>query len=178
MTRHTKNAKARADAPDAVDRKVQVWSTALKHSDMLAFEVAIRIQRLNLLASLPLMELLKPLKLAPGDVDVMTNLFEVGTPYSLTPSRLSGLCLVTTGAMTGRIDRLERSGMVVRVPSKNDRRSQEVKLTKKGLQTVVTIGNKVTQARFATAIAALPRADLNTLVRVLRELDREVLAAS
>lgn len=178
MPRHTKNVKTRAGAPDTVDRKVRVWSTALKHSDMLAFEVAIRIQRLNQLASLPLVDLLKPLKLAPGDVDVMTNLFEAGPPYSLTPSRLSALCLVTTGAMTGRIDRLERSGMVVRVPSKNDRRSQEVKLTKKGLQTVVTIGNKVTQARFATAIAALPRADLNTLARVLRELDKAVLAAS
>ena len=44
----------------------------------------------------------------------------------LSPSRLSESLLVATGTMTGRIDRLEKLGLVRRIPHPTDRRALEV----------------------------------------------------
>lgn len=167
----SKTSARRAEG-DLVDRKMATWSQALERSDLTGFEICIRLQRLSLLAGLPLNDVLRPVKLVPGDADVIATLFETGSPYALTPGRLAELCFVTTGAMTGRIDRLERAGMVSRLRSATDRRSQEVRLTKKGADLAITIGHSAQDAQFVNTVRSLPRADLQNLLRILKDLER------
>src|SRR5918994_2815093 len=48
------------------------------------------------------------------------------------PSDLARSSLITTGAMTARVDRLERAGLIQRTPDPTDRRSMLVQLTGQG----------------------------------------------
>ena len=59
-----------------------------------------------------------------------------GSPYQLSPGRLLKETLVTSGTMTNRVDRLERRGLVERLPDPNDRRGVLVRLTDAGRRTV------------------------------------------
>lgn len=44
--------------------------------------------------------------------------------------------MLTSGAMTSRLDRLEKAGLIQRQPSPTDRRSVQVQLTEVGLELI------------------------------------------
>jgi len=54
----------------------------------------------------------------------------------MLPSQLSAALLVSSGTMTSRLDRLERLGLIRRVPNPEDRRSVEIELTPEGVRLV------------------------------------------
>ena len=56
----------------------------------------------------------------------------LGDTGGMTCKELSEKTLVTKGTLTGVLDRLERKGLVARVPSREDRRSIFIRLTPKG----------------------------------------------
>jgi len=68
-----------------------------------------------------------------GEFDVIATLRRSGNPYAMTPTDLHEGLMLSSGAMTSRLDRLERKGLIERVPSPNDRRSTLVRLTPAGL---------------------------------------------
>jgi DNA-binding MarR family transcriptional regulator len=59
-----------------------------------------------------------------------------GVPYRLTPSAILNSMMLTSGAMTNRLDKLESKGLIAREHSQEDRRSVEVVLTAEGLACV------------------------------------------
>jgi DNA-binding MarR family transcriptional regulator len=64
---------------------------------------------------------------------VINTLRRVGDPSSgCKPTDLAQASLITTGAMTARLDRLERAALVRRSPDPGDRRGVLVRLTPKG----------------------------------------------
>ena len=67
--------------------------------------------------------------------DVLATLRRQGEPYELTAGDLVGQTMVTTGAITNRIDRLESRGLVERART-SDRRKVIVRLTAQGLRLV------------------------------------------
>ena len=70
--------------------------------------------------------------------DVLATLRRSGEPYELHAGDLMRQSMVTTGAITNRIDRLEQRGLVERAAS-SDRRKVIVRLTKKGFDTVENV---------------------------------------
>ena len=72
-------------------------------------------------------------ELQQGEFDVIATLRRSGDPYALTPTQLHEGLMLSSGAMTSRLDRLERKGLIERTPSPNDRRSVLVRLTPAGL---------------------------------------------
>lgn len=70
--------------------------------------------------------------LGVGGFDVLAALRRAGKPYRLSPTELYNSLLISSGAMTNRIDRLEETGLVERAPDPDDRRSVSVALTAKG----------------------------------------------
>lgn len=72
---------------------------------------------------------IRQLGLTLPQFDIIVTL---GNLTGMTPKELSGKTLITKGTLTGVIDRLEAKGLVERVPSTEDGRSQIVRLTKKG----------------------------------------------
>ncbi|MFJ6838554.1 MarR family winged helix-turn-helix transcriptional regulator [Streptomyces sp. NPDC091209] len=67
-----------------------------------------------------------------GEFDVLCALRRAGEPYERAPGELAAHTMVTTGAMTKRIDRLERAGLVTRRRSDDDQRGRIVALTGPG----------------------------------------------
>ncbi|MFJ6841090.1 MarR family winged helix-turn-helix transcriptional regulator [Streptomyces griseoluteus] len=70
--------------------------------------------------------------LSEGEFDVLCALRRAGEPYERAPGELAAHTMVTTGAMTKRIDRLERAGLVTRRRSDDDQRGRIVALTAPG----------------------------------------------
>lgn len=68
-----------------------------------------------------------------GEFDVIATLRRSGDPYDLTPTELHEGLMLSSGAMTSRLDRLQRKGLIERVPAPSDRRSILVRLTPNGL---------------------------------------------
>jgi DNA-binding MarR family transcriptional regulator len=67
-----------------------------------------------------------------GEFDVLAALRRAGAPYERAPGELAQFTMVTTGAMTKRLDRLERDGLVTRHKSTADGRGRVVALTPAG----------------------------------------------
>ncbi|TIM67601.1 MAG: MarR family transcriptional regulator, partial [Mesorhizobium sp.] len=107
--------------------------------------------------------------LQSGEFDVLATLRRSGSPYALTPTALYEATMVTSGAMTNRLDRLEKSGLIMRGPHPNDRRGVVVQLTEKGLALV----DEAVAAHVANEheiLSGLTRTEQDTLARLLEKL--------
>jgi DNA-binding MarR family transcriptional regulator len=69
---------------------------------------------------------------AIADFDVLNTLRRVGDQHGSKPSEMARASLITTGAMTALLDRLERAGLIRRPPDPADRRGVLVRLTPRG----------------------------------------------
>ncbi|MFD5574143.1 MULTISPECIES: MarR family winged helix-turn-helix transcriptional regulator [Streptomyces] len=74
--------------------------------------------------------------LSEGEFDVLCALRRAGEPFERAPGELAAHTMVTTGAMTKRIDRLERAGLVTRRRSDDDQRGRIVALTHPGRELI------------------------------------------
>ncbi|MFI6154740.1 MarR family winged helix-turn-helix transcriptional regulator [Kitasatospora sp. NPDC051170] len=74
--------------------------------------------------------------LGEGEFDVLCALRRTGEPFERAPGELAAHTMVTTGAMTKRIDRLERAGLVTRRRSDDDQRGRIVALTQPGRELI------------------------------------------
>lgn len=112
---------------------------------------------------------LEPFGLQLWGFDVLATLRRHGEPFRLTPTALSRATMLTTGAMTNRLDRLESAGFVAREPDPNDRRGVLVALTPEGRELV----DRALEARFAVAeeaVAGLSAAERAALEPILASL--------
>lgn len=70
--------------------------------------------------------------LTEGEFDVLATLRRAGAPFERTPGELARFTMVTTGAMTKRVDRLDDAGLVTRRTRDDDGRGKVVALTPAG----------------------------------------------
>lgn len=117
---------------DGVDAIVEQWATERPDLETSAMELFGRVYRLSRLSGDAMERTYGRFGLTRADFDVLATLRRSGPPFRLSPSRLAGSLMLTTGGMTGRLDRLERAGHVRREPDPNDRRSLLVSLTDAG----------------------------------------------
>lgn len=119
---------------DRAAKAVKQWARERPDLDVTPMLV---LGRLNEASSLIARERLAPLfarfGLQAGEFDVLATLRRSGQPYALTPTALYEATMVTSGAMTNRLDRLEKAGLILRGPHPNDRRGIVVQLTEQGL---------------------------------------------
>ncbi len=107
--------------------------------------------------------------LQPGEFDVLATLRRAGPPHALSPTALFEATMVTSGAMTGRIDRLERAGWVTRQPDPDDRRGTLVALTPQGHELIDRL-MALHVANEQRVLAGLSRAEQETLLALLAKL--------
>ncbi|NUR69654.1 MAG: MarR family transcriptional regulator [Hamadaea sp.] len=103
------------------------------------------------------------------EFDVLATLRRSGKPYELSAGALLKMALVTSGAMTNRIDRLEARGLVERRSDPGDRRTVLIRLTSEGRKTVDTIlgGHMANEERMLAALGPAERAELEAMLRKL-----------
>jgi DNA-binding MarR family transcriptional regulator len=154
---------------DIIDELQEDWSEQRPDLDSEAIGVVLRIQALDKILGDQVAERLRQFGLQWWQYDVLSTLRRQGKPYRMAATELAEASMLTSGAMTNRIDRLQQEGLVRRLPDPRDRRRVLVELTDKGHERV----EKATKARFDVASSALARLDgkrrrqLSNLLRLL-----------
>lgn len=148
---------------DEIQRLVEQWRPERPDLDLDAMATIARLMALGRLLDGVTGELAAEHGLQPPEGDVLFTLRRSGAPYRLSPSAISESLLVSSGTLTSRLDRLERKGLVKRVPHPEDRRSVEVELTPKALKLVdetVTVHVR-NETRILEALSERERATLD-----------------
>lgn len=121
-----------SDRPDRVARIQADWRRERPDLDVGPQGVIGRLHRLADRLGAELRLVYDRYGLGEGEFDVLCALRRAGEPFERAPGELAAHTMVTTGAMTKRIDRLERSGLVTRRRSGDDQRGRIVALTPAG----------------------------------------------
>ncbi|MET9219576.1 MarR family winged helix-turn-helix transcriptional regulator [Streptomyces sp. NPDC088197] len=121
---------------DVVDAITGQWKSERPDLDTLPMAVFGRIYRIARLMGDRMEKEYQRYGIGRGEFDVLATLRRSGEPYTLSPRQLSAALMLTTGGMTGRLDKLERAGLLDRAPDPNDRRGLRVSLTEKGLRVI------------------------------------------
>jgi DNA-binding MarR family transcriptional regulator len=156
---------------DAVDMIVSQWNTQRPEIDASPMHVVGRISRL----AADLEPLLAPVftsrGLGDGEFDVLATLRRAGEPFELSPGDLGASMMVTSGAVTKRVDRLERSGLVTRRVSESDARARLIRLTDTGRRLVddAVVDHVANEKRLIGSLTAAERRTLADLLRKLGE---------
>jgi len=151
---------------DHVATVVDQWRSERPDLDVSPLLVIGRVHRIAQALTPELVEVYARHGLGEGDFDVLATLRRQGTPWSLTPSELVERTMVTSGAVSKRVDRLEERGLVVRRPRKSDRRSVTVALTAKGRRVIDAAMEEhvANEARLLAGLDAGERARLGDLL--------------
>jgi DNA-binding MarR family transcriptional regulator len=122
--------------PDRVARIQAEWARERPDVDVSPQGVIGRLHRLAAYLTEELKVIYRRHGLAEGEFDVLAALRRAGDPYERAPGELAQYTMVTTGAMTKRLDRLEAAGLVTRRRSGADGRCRVVALTRAGRQLI------------------------------------------
>ncbi|WP_329547564.1 MarR family transcriptional regulator [Streptomyces sp. NBC_01356] len=154
---------------DPVDAIIEQWASVRPDLDTAAMEVFGRIYRLSRTMGDRMEKAYARFGIARGEFDVLATLRRSDAPYTLSPRQLSATLMLTTGGMTGRLDKLERAGLLRRSPDPHDRRGLQVTLTDEGLALI----DQAVGAGLAVqteALSALNDEQAGQLADLLREL--------
>ncbi|MFD3946406.1 MarR family winged helix-turn-helix transcriptional regulator [Streptomyces sp. NPDC058579] len=146
---------------DAVDAIVGQWAEERPDvvEDLWPVQLFARIQRLARVVDKSVSAAAAAHGVEHGEFDVLTTLQRSGPPYTLTAGAFVKASMVTSGAITNRIDKMEAKGLVERVRDAEDRRTIKIRLTEHG--------HEVTRAAFADHLA--------NYARLLADVDRAVV---
>ncbi len=148
---------------DHVGRIQEQWSRERPDLDVSPMAVIGRLHRVGETLHEALRPVFARAGLSDGEFDLLAALRRAGAPYELSPGELAQNTMVTAGAVTKRLDRLERAGLVRRRTGERDGRSRVVALTSPGRELV----DRLIEEHVANE---------QRLLEGLAERDREVLA--
>lgn len=118
---------------DAIAAIVEQWKRERPDLDAAPMLVVGRLFRLTDALDQQLRPPFQAAGLGSGDFDVLAALRRSGEPYALSAGELSRTVLVTSGAITKRVDRLEARGLVGRSVAETDSRGRLITLTAEGV---------------------------------------------
>jgi DNA-binding MarR family transcriptional regulator len=164
-----KPARRKAPPQDSIAAFMDEWRRERPDLDPSPLGILGRLIRLSTLAQAQAGEWLAPLGLTWETFSVIVALRRAGAPFEARPTDLYKQSLLSSGAMTNRLDRVEAQGWIERRPDPADRRATLVKLTRSGRQ----LADKAIKLHFeslAVMFAPLGAQDAKTLERLLAEL--------
>ncbi|BAZ48687.1 transcriptional regulator, MarR family protein [Nostoc sp. NIES-4103] len=154
---------------DPVDKILMQWQRERPDLDVSPMGIIGRIGRLAKYLERSLQQTFSEFGLNVGEFDVLAALRRSGQPYQLSPTELFNTLMVSSGTMTHRIDRLEQSELVKRIPDSSDRRGTLIQLTDKGFNVI----EKAVEAHVRNEhriLSVLEESEHKTLADLLRKL--------
>jgi DNA-binding MarR family transcriptional regulator len=155
--------------PDQVDASLEVWGRELPDLDLEIEGIVERIYKLERHVDATMRETLEEFDLSYGEYKLAMHLRYGGPPYRGKPGKLAKWLGLSTGAMTNRLDNMERRGLIRRLDDPDDRRGVIVELTDEGKdlweRAVGVQAEK--ESIVATALDERERQKLNDLLRRL-----------
>lgn len=152
---------------DAVDRIVEQWARERPGLDTSSVAVIGRVSRISQLLDRSMADTFAQHGLQPGWYDVLAALRRSGGTCELAPTTLVETMMLTSGAVTKRIDRLEQLGYVERREDPDDGRGVRVRLTRAGRRVLdaATLDHLANQRRLLAGLSERQQADLVRLLR-------------
>lgn len=173
MSRHrtrrvspAKGASQHVAPADSISVLLDEWRRERPDLDPSPFAIFGRVWRLGANLSNEIAEWLAPLGLNFESFSVIVTLRRSGAPYELNPTALYRESLISSGAITNRIDRVEALGLVKRLPDPKDRRGTIVRLTPKGR----TLADKAIELHFRKLADCLSGISLDEQVGLAAQL--------
>ncbi|MFV0595996.1 MarR family winged helix-turn-helix transcriptional regulator [Shewanella sp.] len=152
---------------DGLDKILGQWQAQGVKEDLVPMAVLGRIARLTKYMENAIAQCHGEFGLGQGEFDVLATLRRSGEPYMLSPSQLYQSMMLSSGAMTSRLDRLENKGLIAREHSKEDRRAVHVSLTTAGKALIDAALPKHIQCQSAL-LAGVPSVEHDTLQQILK----------
>ncbi|WP_280297748.1 MarR family winged helix-turn-helix transcriptional regulator [Nocardia neocaledoniensis] len=154
---------------DAIDLITEHWAQQRPDVDASPMAIVGRITRLSRLLDQELKRFFAAHGLEFWEFDVLATLRRSGGDAGLTAGALNRAAMVTSGAITNRIDRLAAKNLVRRAPCADDRRSVFVQLTDEGRALVDELLplHMANEQRLLASLGAGDRAQLEGLLRTL-----------
>jgi DNA-binding MarR family transcriptional regulator len=166
----TKSRNAgRNGADDSIATFMAQWRAEKTGLDVSPLGVLGRIQRLSIYFRDRAEVWLKPMELTWESFSILAALRRSGKPYELRPTDMYREALLSSGAITNRIDGVERKGWVERRPDTVDRRVTIVRLTPAG-KAVIDKALDIHFRELAKLLGGLTRADRDDLGGLLGKL--------
>jgi DNA-binding MarR family transcriptional regulator len=156
-------------AGDFVDWVMERWSEERPELDVSSIAIVGRLLRIAGHLEQRLERLCREQGFSFWAFTVLTALRRAGKPFRLTPGQLQSASMVSAAAVTKRIARLEELGLVERFPDPSDGRGALVGLTKRGLQVIDGLSERVLEEERAV-IETLSAEEQATIARLLRKL--------
>jgi DNA-binding MarR family transcriptional regulator len=126
--------RAEEGVHDSVDRIVTEWAAERPDLPVAPVEVLTRLARVRTRMDEELAAVFARHDLTAADFTVIAALRRAGDPFTLPQSVLMNRLGLTSGTVSVRLGRLERKGVVTRVPSSDDGRGVLVTLTARGVE--------------------------------------------
>lgn len=117
---------------DHVGRIMAQWAVERPDLDVAPQGIIGRLTRLAQHLDEELTVVYRSFGLGEGEFDVLATLRRSGEPFELTPGALAASTMVSSGAVTKRVDRCLEKGWVTRRVSELDGRGRVVALTPAG----------------------------------------------
>ena len=154
--------------PDHVSWIIDQWGRERPDLDVSPQGVIGRLHRLAARLTEELVAVYGEFGLGEGEFDVLATLRRSGAPYALTPTALAAGTMVTSGAVTKRVDRLAERGLVTRRVGDHDARGRVVALTPEG-RDLIDRAFTAHMANEHRLLASVDRVDRERLARILDE---------
>ncbi|WP_326837503.1 MarR family transcriptional regulator [Amycolatopsis rhabdoformis] len=153
----------------SVDDILTQWAESYREVDAAPMGIIGRVWRLSRYFEQGVQRRLDDFGCTLPEFDVLATLRRSGSPYSLTAGELMHSAMVTSGAVTNRVDRLVERGWVTRVADPNNRRVRCITLTPEGLDLV----NRIVPAHLENErqmLSTLSGSEQDTLETLLKKL--------
>ena len=158
---------------DIVTQLLQQWAIEHPEKDSSALGVVVRIQMLAKLLQRRSTRALAVHGLKHWEYDVLSVLRRQGEPFELPATEIAKESVLTTGAMTTRIDGLQERGLLRRKKNRNDGRSVLVRLTAKGHRLVdAAIDTRLRDAD--EVLASMSTKERKQIADALRQLGAQI----
>lgn len=159
----------RTEETDKLDEMLAVWAREIPDLDPLTEGIVERIHGLAKALDRSMEETLAEHALDRRAFHLIGRLRSYGPPYRRSAGHLAEDMRLSSGAMTARLDRLEKAGLVRRLPDPNDRRGTLVEPTEAGHAAWnATTGTQAKrEAMFASVLTQKEREELHRLLRRL-----------
>ncbi len=172
MTGDTSGAGQKHTRSRSVDDILEQWAAEYREVNAAPMGIIGRVWRLSRYFEQGVQRSLDDFGCTLPEFDVLATLRRSGAPYSLTAGELMHSAMVTSGAVTNRVDRLIGRGWVTRVVDQENKRVRRITLTAEGLDLV----NRIVPAYLENEwklLSALSENEQSTLAVLLKKLSSD-----
>jgi DNA-binding MarR family transcriptional regulator len=153
---------------DSVDRHIARWRDKAPFDERVE-AIITRIQLLSKHVRQVKDRALAEIGLQEYEFETLHRLASRGKPWRATPSELAAELMVSPAGITGRLDTLEKAGLVRRLRTAEDRRRVDIELTELGHDRWMA-AMELRGAAENAMVDPLGRAEQDTLIALLKRM--------